>query len=229
MKKALIYTDLFWNMLIPLIAAAYLVYLDVEYAGHFIAYGWLMYVIHISFQMALFKKNPPMPSVLLSIGSLLFLVVLTIFNFIDLREFLTIILASEFVAMLAALIFFILFKKGIDGRSSWQSIGPGIAIFCIFIFGGLAYPFLMEWIYLIEATNSSLFYWFSSICMLLTAVYMKIGAVGSVVKKRKMNKTPEEMQLKDEGLDKALDDRPWPVLSALGLWLVVLIIMAVIR
>ncbi|MEX1000657.1 MAG: hypothetical protein WDZ35_00930 [Crocinitomicaceae bacterium] len=229
MKKFLIYTDLFWNMLIPLIAAAYLVYLDVEYAHHFIAYGWLMYVIHISFQMALFKKSPPMLSVLLSVGSLLFLVVITLLKYMDIREFLTISLTSEFVAMLGALIYFVLFKKGIDGKSSWESIGPGIAIMSILIFGGLAYPFLMEWIHLIEATDSSLFYWLGSISMLLTAVYMKIGAVSSVVKKRKINKTPEEMQIKDEGLDKELDDRPWPVLSALGLWLAVLITMAIIR
>ncbi|MBD3636278.1 MAG: hypothetical protein HUJ25_02965, partial [Crocinitomicaceae bacterium] len=212
MKKLLAFVDLTWVLLVPLIACGYLVFHQSQYAGHILLYGWILYLVHAMLNLALFRSDPPVFPLTLSLLSGIGLIVCVITDYISLREFLIIELIGESVSIVGAVMIFLLFKKGIDGKSAWKSLGPGIVILNLIIFSATAYPFIQEWLLMLEETQQETFYWLGSAGILLVAIYKKVGVIGSIVKKRNLNISKKNSEVKDEGLDKKLDNKPWPVL-----------------
>jgi len=201
-KKIIAFIDTGWEMVLPLVACIYLVYTDSEYANQIIIYGWISFLIHIVMSLHVFTGTKSIYGHLLSLINTGIVLAMIYMDYLTFWEFAVVFLVSESVSVVLAIMFFLIFKKGVDGESAWKSLGPAIVILNLIIFSGTAYPFLKEYQSLIEFKAVDSYYWYGAISFIVFAIWKKIGGLDAfldgrdnqdnadtIIKSKKLNET----------------------------------------
>ena len=144
--------DAYLTTYFPILVAGYFIYNNSVFASHIFAVCWLSMVVNMSFVLETFNQVFTKKNSLLSVFNLLLFGILAITGFISMEGFLLSIIIGENGALILAIIYAFIFKKGVNNKTAWKTFGIGGTIAFILLFVGAIYPYLGEWIlYLTES------------------------------------------------------------------------------
>ena len=181
-----------------------------------------MFVINIGLTFEINKLFSNPKSSLLSILHFFILLILVLLGHLEIQEFLLASIIGESVATSLAILYFFIFKKGIDGKSAWKSFGAFTVILISIFFIGTIYPFFGEWILFIQSSDPGILMWIAFATTLTIGIMRKANTLGAIMLKKKKDPNYDH----EKEIQKAMDSKtPMPdeskvMLIGLGLWFV---------
>lgn len=227
-RRILVALDIVWILMLPLIASAYFVYTNSAFSNQILIYGWIMFVIHVAINLALFDNKPNIYTLTLSLINSFVFIGLILFHLLEIRDYLIFSVMAECVSMVGAIAYFMLFKKGVNNQSAWKTIGPGVVILNLLLFSLTTYPYIREWIIMLGKTGVRGIFLYGTIAMVILGIRKKINAIAGFIGKTRKSGVKEVSDI-IQVYPERLDNKTWPYLTALGLWFAALITLAIIR
>jgi uncharacterized membrane protein len=150
------------------------------------------------------------------------LIGLTFTNYVPLKELALIFLIAESSALCLALMYFLVFKKGVDEETSWKSLGAFTVVLILTLFIATLFPFFAEWLLYYKQNGTSWLTWLGIITTLLLEVRRKTITLSHIQANAK--KSPEERIKNKSTADllnqSKLPDESFIILIGLGLWFI---------
>ncbi len=212
--------DAYITSYFPVLVAGYFIYNNTAFASHIFAVCWLSMVVNMTFVLETYKVTFTTKNSLFSLFNLFAFGGLAYFGYISVEGFLLSVIIGENAAMILAIIYAFLFKKGINNDSAWNTFGVGGTIGFILLFLAAIYPYLGEWILYLNA-NAELMVILGAIFSFILNINRKIKTLENTTNRRKNNPKYDI----DKQLERAMDTKNMMpeavhIIVSLGIWFI---------
>jgi hypothetical protein len=210
--------DAYLTSYFPILVASYFIYNNSFFATHIFMVCWLSMAINMTFSLETYNTTLTTKNSLISILNLLLFGSFAVLGYISIEGFLLSIIIGENTALIIAIIYAFIFRKGVNSENSWKTFGVRGTIGFIILFTATIYPYLGEWIiYLTD--NVEVVVIVGAIISFVVNISRKIKTLDQIMERRR------KMDLGSIGdqLEKAKDTSKMSaaainILVSLGIW-----------
>jgi hypothetical protein len=210
--------DAYLTSYFPIIVASYFIYNNSTFATHIFVVCWLSMVINMSFVLETYQAIFTTKNSLLSILSLLLFGGLALFELISIEGFLLGVIISENAALLMAIVYAFLFKKGMNDENAWNTFGTKSTIGLVLLFLVTIYPYIGEWIVYLIA-NAEVLVILGAVINFIVNIKRKSEVLQSITNRRKKDpKYAIDKQLERAFNTTKLMPAAVNIIVSLGIW-----------